>query len=193
MNVCCNWNEQMLQYCSTVFNNRLLVLFFFSLPCLFNPSFLFIFSSVGSSFFAPRWTFSLLPLRLSHMQTLCSVLWLCWVTKWSPYKPWRRWTVNPTSRCRRDAMKWKCPTPARLTRARTAAPTTAPTPHAKPCPTTRTSYALPSAPTERDRATIASPSQVPRSGHAQAACIYLKIYISYTDAVLAHKWVLADI
>ena len=29
MNVCCNWNEQMLHYCSAVFNNRLLVLFFF--------------------------------------------------------------------------------------------------------------------------------------------------------------------
>lgn len=37
MNVCCNWNEQMLQYCSTVFNNRLHVLFFFSTLSVQSP------------------------------------------------------------------------------------------------------------------------------------------------------------
>ncbi len=51
MNVCCNWNEQMLQYCSTVFNNRLLVLFFFS--ALSVQSRFLSFSSAGPSFFLP--------------------------------------------------------------------------------------------------------------------------------------------
>lgn len=37
MNVGCNWNEQMLQYCSTVFSNRHLVLFFSSTLSLQSP------------------------------------------------------------------------------------------------------------------------------------------------------------
>lgn len=50
MNVGRNWNEQMLQYCSTVLTNRFLLLFFFP-PCLFNPPFPFPFFSADSSLF----------------------------------------------------------------------------------------------------------------------------------------------
>lgn len=61
MNVRCNWNEQMLQYCSTVFNNRLL--FFSSIPS---------FSSTGPSFFLPA-VLSCLPLFFltSRLCALC--------------------------------------------------------------------------------------------------------------------------
>lgn len=48
MNVCCNWNEQMLQYCSTVFNNRLSCAIFLPYPVCSIPRFL-SFSSAGSS------------------------------------------------------------------------------------------------------------------------------------------------
>lgn len=34
MNGCCNWNEQMLQYCSSMLDNKLLVLFFSSALCV---------------------------------------------------------------------------------------------------------------------------------------------------------------
>lgn len=66
-----NWNEQMLQYCSTVFNNRLLVLFFFS-PLSVQSCFL-SFSSNGPSFFLPAvlTTFSLLSLLPDSV--LCAV------------------------------------------------------------------------------------------------------------------------
>lgn len=77
-----------------------------------------------------------------------------------PYKPWRRWTANPTSRFPRGVMKWRCPTRVRPTRARTGALTTAPTLRAKPSRTTRTSCASPSGRTGKDRATTASPIQV---------------------------------
>lgn len=48
MNVCCNWNEQMLQYCATVFNNRLSCAIFLPYPVCSIPRFL-SFSSAGSS------------------------------------------------------------------------------------------------------------------------------------------------
>lgn len=49
MNVGCNWNEQMFQYCSTVFSNRHLVLFFSSTLSL--QSRFFSFPSADSSLF----------------------------------------------------------------------------------------------------------------------------------------------
>jgi len=111
-------------------------------------------------------------------------------------RPWRRWTANPTSRCRRAATRWRCPTPARRTRARTAAPTTtAPTRRARPSPTTPTSCASPSGRTGRGRATTAnSHSQVPRFGlHQFWTCIpckknitklYIYLYIQLTNIIL---------
>lgn len=179
MNVCCNWNEQMLQYCSTVFNNRLL--------CYFSPLPLSVLSPVSFHFpLLAHSSFSLLPFslprcfypialrltRLVFFQTLCSVLWLCWVTKVEPCEPWRRWTANPTSRCLRGAMKWRCPTPAHPMRVRMGAPITAPTHHARPCLTTHTSFASPSVHIGKGRATTANPNKVQgHAYHAIRACL----------------------
>lgn len=83
MNVCCNWNEQMLQYCSTVFNNRLLRYFSplplsvlspvsFHFPPLAHPSFSLLPFSLPPSLFLPHCPPSYPP-RLLPDSVLCAV------------------------------------------------------------------------------------------------------------------------
>lgn len=77
MNVRCNWNEQMLQYCSAVFNNRLLTPFFSSALSFQSPPFPFSFPSAGPSFFLAAVLFSRSVPAVRRPQTLCCALWMC--------------------------------------------------------------------------------------------------------------------
>ncbi len=78
MNVCCNWNEQMLQYCSTVFNNRLSCAIFLLYPVCSFPRFL-SFSSAGSSLFLPHCSFYSFP-SIFPTSRLCALC--CGCAEW---------------------------------------------------------------------------------------------------------------
>lgn len=81
MNVSCNWNEQMLQYCSPVFSNRLVLLFFAlsSIPCFLS------FSPSDSSLF-PLTILSYLLVStfpsLSFTPRLCALCLCCGCAEW---------------------------------------------------------------------------------------------------------------